>query len=234
MKRIYRPFVHSFCNTSPSEGIIMERYTMIRFLAVIICSIALLGGGSSARAEKLFSMGIGMKWPQALLSSGIPTGDAEVNYGAMVDRKVGFGVAADFLWNVQSDDQKDSSSHYIAITERKTFMFPIMGFFLLDPVPNLVIHPVGRFEIGYNSMIYSYKSKDTAAGAAVKPLSPYFYGLIIKASLDGLYNIGERSALFLGLEFQWAGTSTTNNTEGLFDKRDMSGIGLRAGFRVTI
>jgi hypothetical protein len=207
---------------------------MIRFFATTICAILLLGACATAGAEKLFSMGIGMKWPQVLLSSGIPTGDADINFGAMIDRKVGFGFATDFLWNVQSNDQRDSSSHFKIITERKTFMFPIMGFFLLDPVPNLLIHPVGRFEIGYNSMIYSYKSKDTTAGAAAKPLSPYFYGLIIKASLDGLYNIGERSALFIGLEYQWAGTTTTNNTDDLFDKRDMSGIGLRAGFRVLM
>jgi hypothetical protein len=211
----------------------MERHTMIRLLAAIICAISLLGAGSNAQAEKLFSMGIGMKWPQALLSSGIPTGDADINYGAMIDHKVGFGLAADFLWNVQNKETRDSTGiHYRITNEQKTFMFPIMGFFLLDPIPNLVIHPVARFEIGYNSMIYSYKTlTDTSA---VKPLSPYFYGLIIKASLDGLYNLGERSALFLGLEFQWAGTSTTSNPEGIFDKRDMSGIGLRAGFRVTI
>jgi hypothetical protein len=210
------------------------RNPLMRFFTVAFCAISLSGVLSSAGAEKLFSMGIGMKWPQVLLSSGIPTGDADINYGAMIDRKVGFGFATDFLWNVQSNDQRDSSSHYKIITERKTFMFPIMGFFLLDPVPNLIIHPVGRFEIGYNSMIYSYKSRDTTAGAAAKPLSPYFYGLIVKASLDGLYNIGERSALFIGFEYQWAGTTTTNNTDGLFDKRDMSGIGLHAGFRVLM
>lgn len=207
---------------------------MIRILTAAICAISLLGAFSGTGAEKLFSMTIGMDWPQALLNSGIPTGDAEINYGALIDRKVGFGLAADFLWNVQNNDQRDSSSHFKVITERKTFMFPIMGFFILDPVPNLIIHPVGRFEIGYNSMIYSYKSKDTTAGAAAIPLSPYFYGLIIRAGIDGLYNIGERSALFIGLEYQWAGTSTTNNTDGLFDKRDMSGIGLRAGFRVLM
>jgi hypothetical protein len=207
---------------------------MKRFLAVTICAISLLGAISNAEAEKLFSMGIGMKWPQALLSSGIPTGDADLNYGAIFDRKVGFGIATDFLWNIDTKEAKDSTgTHFTIVNEKKTFMFPIMGFFLLDPVPNLIIHPVARFEIGYNSMIYSYKYK-VAADSALKPLSPYFYGLIVKASVDGLYNLGEHSALFLGLEFQWAGTSTTNNTEGLFDKRDMSGIGLRAGFRVQM
>jgi len=207
---------------------------MIRICAVTICAIALIGAISTAKAEKLFSGSIGMVWPQALLNTGIPTGDAELNYGMLIDKKVGFGIAADFLWNVQANDQKDTSSHYKVISERRSFMFPIMGFFILDPVPNLIIHPVGRFEIGYNSMIYSYKSQDTTVGAAAKPLSPYFYGLIVKAGIDGLYNLGERSALFVGLEYQWAATSTTNNTEGLFDKRDMSGIGIHAGFRVTM
>jgi hypothetical protein len=206
---------------------------MKRIFAMTLCVISILGAFSSSGAEKLFSMKIGMTWPQALLNTGIPSGDAEINFGALIDRKVGFGFATDFLWNVQNKETKDSSGiHYRITNEQKTFMFPIMAFFLLDPVPNLIVHPVGRFEIGYNSMIYSYKTlTDTSA---VKPLSPYFYGLIIKASLDGLYNLGERSSLFIGLEYQWAGTSTTNNTDGLFDKRDMGGIGLRAGFRVLM
>jgi hypothetical protein len=206
---------------------------MKRISATILCAIIISGAWSFAGAEKLFSMKIGMIWPQVLLSTGIPSGDAEINYGVLIDRKVGFGVATDFLWNIQNNETKDSSGIHFRITkEQKTFMFPIMGFFLIDPMPNLVIHPVGRFEIGYNSMIYSYKTLTDIS--AVKPLSPYFYGLIMKASVDGLYTIGERSALFLGLEYQWAGTTTTNNTEGLFDKRDMSGIGLRAGFRVQM
>jgi hypothetical protein len=167
-----------------------------------------------------------------LLSTGIPSGDVEINYGAFIDRKVGFGLATDFLWNIDTKEAT-TGTHFTIVNEKKTFMFPIMGFFLIDPLPGLMVHPVARFEIGYNSLIYSYKYKDSA-DAVLKPLSPYFYGLIIKASLDGLYNLGERSALFLGLEYQWAGTTTTNNTEGLFDKRDMSGIGLRAGFRVLM
>jgi hypothetical protein len=210
-----------------------ERNLMRRISAATLCILVISGLWSFAGAEKLFSMKIGTTWPQVLLRTGIPSGDVEINYGMLIDRKVGFGIAADFLWNVMNKEARDSSGdHFYITSEQKTFMFPIMGFFLLDPMPDLVVHPVARFEIGYNSMIYSYNSKVDAL--AVKPLSPYFYGLIIKASIDGLYNLGERSALFLGLEYQWAGTTTTNNNVGLFDKRDMGGIGLRAGFRVLI
>ena len=42
------------------------------------------------------------------------------------------------------------------------------------------------------------------------------------------------SAPFLGFEYRWADMQTTGNTEGLFDKRAMSGIGISAGFRVTL
>jgi hypothetical protein len=56
----------------------------------------------------------------------------------------------------------------------------------------------------------------------------------VKFGIDELYNMGNRSALYLGLEYQWAKTSTTSNAEGIFDMRNMSGLGLSAGFRVIL
>lgn len=206
---------------------------MKRVWCTVLLCVAMSGFFSGSRGENLLLLKIGTTWPQVLLSTGIPSGDAELEYGLIIDRKVGFGIAGDFLWNVRSTERKDSlGTHYRTLSSQKTFMFPIMGFFFIDPLPNLIVHPVAGFQIGYNSMIYSYT--ETTDTSAAKPLSPYFYGLIIKASLDALYNLGERSSLFLGLEYQWADTKTTSNTNGLFDKRDMSGIGLRAGFRVAL
>ena len=187
-----------------------------------------------ANAEKTVSMKIGMTWPRALLSTGVPTGDAEVNYGIIMDKKVAFGVTGNFLWNVQSrQEQVGTTGHYKMINDQQTYMFPIMGFFQIDPVPNIIVHPVASFKIGYNSMIYSYTEQDVIPENS-KPLYPYFYGLIIKSGVDALYDIGPRSALSLGLEYRWADTKTVNNTSGLFDKRDMSGIGMSAGFRVIL
>jgi hypothetical protein len=208
-----------------------ERNFMKRICLIALCLVALAGTLFVSKAEPMLTLTIGPTWPQALLSTGVPSGDAGIEYGAMIDKKVAFGVAGDFLWNVQSKEERDST-HFRTISEQKTFMFPIMGFFLLDPVPNLIVHPVACFQIGYNSMIYSYKQADSSN--APTPLSPYFYGLIIKASADALYNLGEHSSIFLGLEYQWADTKTTSNTNGEFDKRDMSGIGIRAGFRVVL
>ena len=186
-------------------------------------------------AEKMVSAKIGLSWPRALLSTASPSGDAEVNYGTIVDRKLAFGVSGNFLWNVKADVQQvptGGATHYKTVSEQKTFMFPVMAFFQLDPMPDLILHPVAHFQIGYNSMIYSYNATDSLGG--VTPLSPYFYGLIMKAGVDALFSIGESSSLFLGMEYRWADMQTASKRDGLFDKRNMGGIGISAGFRVSM
>jgi hypothetical protein len=205
---------------------------MKRIRLATLCALTIGSIFSTAMAERLLSFRIGMAWPQELLATASPSGDAEAEYGLIIDKKVAFGIAGNFLWNVQAKDVPDPSGHYQTLSAQSTYMFPIMGFFMVDPMPALIIHPVAHFNIGYNSMIYSYTQKDAAGAQA--PLSPYFYGLIVQAGVDGLYNIGERSALFIGMEYRWANTSTTSNTNHEFDKRDMSGIGLSAGFRVIL
>lgn len=185
-------------------------------------------------AEKMVSAKIGLSWPRALLATASPSGDAEFNYGTIVDQKLAFGVSGNFLWNVKADVHRVSTgaaTHFKTVSEQKTFMFPVMAFFQLDPMPDLMVHPVAHFQIGYNSMIYSFTETDSST---VTPLSPYFYGLIMKTGVDALYSIGESSSLFLGMEYRWADMQTASNTHGLFDKRNMGGIGISAGFRVSM
>lgn len=197
-----------------------------------LMAVALSSLFSTPRAEGMLSLSIGTTWPQALLSTGICSGDAELNAGALVDKRVGFGFATDFLWNTVEKDVRVSDTtpgKYKTVSAQKTFMFPVMGYFLIDPLPSLIVHPVAKFEIGYNSMIFA--NKDTSNSSSVN--YPYFFGLIIKGSIDALYNIGEHSSLFAGLVYQWADTRNAAKSD-IFDKRDMSGIGLRAGFRVIM
>ena len=210
---------------------------MKRLFIAAIGILSSWGIFSSASAERMLEIKIGPTWPRELLSTGIPTGDAEILYGFIIDKKVAFGIAGNFLWNARSKDVqvRDTASgavHNKIVNGQSSFMFPIMGFFQIDPVPNLIVHPVAHFQIGYNSMIYNYSEADSA-GAQKRPLSPYFYGLIIKTGADALYNLGERSSLLVGMEYRWADTKTAS-TKGLFDKRNMGGIGFSAGFRVTL
>ena len=204
---------------------------MRNLLKIAIMATSLLGIFGSANAQTLFSLKIGPTWPQGLLSTGTASWDAGLDYGIIVDKKVGFGFAADFLWNVRSHDSLTSQGTYQPKTEEQSFMFPIMGFFFIDPVPKLIVHPLARFEIGYNSMIRNVKTDSTDTKSLT--VSPYFYGLIIKVGADALYNIGENSAVFLGLEYQWADTRT-NDTDKGFNRFDMSGVGIKAGFRIIM
>ncbi len=197
----------------------------------LCCMIGIAGFVSQARAEGLFAGQIGFAWPVALASAA-PSGNAELQYGTIIDQKLGFGVAMDFLWNVQTATAQTPGGHYYEISDQQAYMFPVMFFVQLDPMPDLIVHPVAHFDIGYNSMIFSYTGIDSTGGKT--PLSPYFDGLIVKLGIDGLYDMGKHSALYLGMEYRWANTTTSSNANGEFDMRNMSGLGLSVGFRVMM
>jgi len=203
----------------------------------ILTAFFLLFAGSglifSSLAENMVLVKIGTTWPQALLQTGICSGDAALQYGMIIDKKISFGLAGDFLWNTKSQEVRDTTGQYRILHADKSFMFPVMAFIMIDPVPTLIVHPSAQFQIGYNSLVSVTSGYDSIAPQKETSHSDYYYGLIMKAIVDASYDIGPNSAVFLGIEYQWADTKTSSNTVGLFSKRDMSGVGLRAGFRVA-
>jgi len=196
----------------------------LRFVTIgsVFLGIFLISSNSIA-SEKLFSLKIGPSWPSAISTSW----DGELLYGSLIDKKVGFGIAADFLWNT-NPVEKDSAGLKRTVRNESHYMFPVMGFLAFDPIPAAMIHPLLKFEIGYNSLVYSRTPDSTIAA------SGYYYGLIIKIGIDGLYNLGEQTAIFAGLDYQWADTRNMANASGYFYRRDMSGMGLRMGFRFLL
>jgi hypothetical protein len=199
-----------------------------------ICFVTLLGAfllssaffhTSCHASEKLFSLQIGPTWPSATSSAW----NTEFMFGTFVDKKVGFGIAADFLWNTLTQEQRDEQTGQLKTTkDESSYMYPIMGFIVFDPMPYQMIHPMLKFEMGYNSLQYHVDPE-------VQPdKQGYYYGMIVKLGIDGLYNLGEQAAVFLGLEYQWADTKTTKYSGGIFYRRDMSGTGLTIGFRFLL
>jgi hypothetical protein len=202
-------------------------------IALFLCIVLGLTGSTYAK-ETFVSIKIGPTWPQELLSSSNSTAwDGELLYGVFIDRKVGFGVAADFLWNTKSQEQHDTSGFLFVTKSEESYMIPVMGFLVFDPIPNAIVHPMLRFEIGYNSLFFNSKT-DSTVHPTSNSENGYYYGLIVKLGADGLYNLGEQTAIFAGLEYQWADTKTNANSKGLFARRDMSGIGIRMGFRFLL
>ena len=185
----------------------------------------LLLSTSPYAAENMFYLKIGSAWPDKASQSW----DAEFMYGYFIDRKVGFGVAADFLWDTYTQERPVGTSGQMeTVKDESSYMFPIMGYVVFDPLPYQMIHPMLKLAIGYNSMQYSVKP-------AVLPDHPgYYYGLIVKLGVDGLYNLGEQAAVFLGLDYQWADTKTGKDSQGYFYRRDMSGVGIHIGFRFLL
>jgi hypothetical protein len=116
-------------------------------------------------------------------------------------------------------------------------MFPLSLFFYLDPMEKFVVHPAATFNVGYNSMVYNFddaQALDTGARVSGADPNGYYYGLYVKLALDGLVNIGEAGAFFIGADYQWANTRSAHHSGDPYFRRDMSGVGVRAGFRLLI
>jgi hypothetical protein len=207
----------------------MKMNAFVSIFSVVVIFLCLNPAKTNAY-EKLLSLEIGPTWP-SVISNGT-SWNAEIMYGAFVDKKIGFGVAGDFLWNTYSKEDTSGSLRYNE-KEESSFMYPVMGFILFDPVPYLVVHPLFRFDIGFNSMNYYYKCSTLDSVEAIAtsslPHSGYYYGLIVKISADGCYNLGDQASVFLGLEYRWANTRTSEDDNGYFSRRDMSGVGIHAG-----
>ena len=212
----------------------MKRSIIFAFLVCIMSGLI----GPSYAKETFVSIKIGPTWPHDQLNSDHPTSwDGELLYGTFIDRKVGFGIAGDFLWNtntVVKDSVIGGAHQKWAAREEGTYMFPVMCFLVFDPIPNAVVHPMMRFEIGYNSLLYYLKIRDADTTQIPTSNNGYYNGLIVKIGIDGLYNLGEQTAIFAGLEYQWANTTTSQNAEGFFSQLDMSGVGIRMGFRFLL
>jgi hypothetical protein len=206
----------------PIELVVKRSYFVTLFGAFLYCFS--LFYSPCLASERLFSLQIGPTWPTATSSAW----NAELMFGTFVDKKVGFGIAADFLWNTLTQEADAGNGQMRTIKDESSYMYPIMGFIVFDPMPYQIIHPLLKFEIGYNSLQYH-------VDPAVLPDHPgYYYGMIVKLGIDGLYNLGEQAAIFLGLEYQWADTKTTKDGQGFFSRRDMSGTGLSVGFRFLL
>ena len=162
---------------------------------------------SSGNSQSIINIGIGPTWPKNLRETEKPTAwNASIEYGKVFDNIVGFAVDFDFSWNVNVKDtsyEVDSITVYKNNHEKKQFMFPISGCLFFDPIPKFALHPIIKGQVGLNMMVKSEKGYDSTGNEFKKPDSGFYIGIIGKASIDLLYDIGEHIALFSGFEFQW-------------------------------
>ncbi|MBD3239681.1 MAG: hypothetical protein GF331_03785 [Chitinivibrionales bacterium] len=212
-------------------------------IRMVICATVILSTTASTAAEKMMLLRFGALWPRKLLETDKPTAwDIGAQYGVLVDKKIGIGMGVDLLWNRTVDEKKvenpanPADSLYEITRRESSFMFPVYAFAYIDPFSRFIVHPAISFAAGYNSMIYNFDNEDELRGGEVMDHDPdgYYFGLYMKLAADALVNLGENSALLVGIDYQWANVRSAKTYENKYHRRDMGGIGLRAGVRVVL
>jgi hypothetical protein len=205
----------------------------------VLCIMATLTlAGSVHAAERLFLLKIGPTWPQKLRFKEEPTAwDASVQTGIIVDRKIAFGGGVDFLWDNYNKPTPVQDDNYRIDKSRKAFMFPVSGYIALTPIPDFKFHPCGSVQIGLNTAYYSEKKDSTSISekkdSTLIDENGWYMGFYLKVAADAIFNLGEQAGLFAGIEYQWANMKKLNTQrDDIFRKLDMSGVGIRMGFRV--
>ena len=84
-------------------------------------------------------------------------------------------------------------------------------------------------------MYYSNRKDTLQENASVEgpDENGLYMGFYWKIAMDAVFNLGETSGLFAGIEYQFTRPKKiTNKDTGTFTQRDMNGFGLRFGVRL--
>ena len=192
------------------------------FLSLLLTGSTLLG------AERVLVLKIGPSWPLALRETEKPAaGDASIHAGLVVDGKIAFGGGIDFLWNTNDEAEPIGDDRYHLISTEKTFMFPVSVYLAITPIPDFKFQPCISGQIGLNTMYFSHEED------SIEPKNGLYMGIYWKIAADAIYNLGENSGLFAGIDFQWSmPKKVRDEEEDYFYIRDMRGVGIRMGIRV--
>lgn len=209
-------------------GCMLPRISFFAMVVVVLCA------GDLFSAERFLVMKIGPTWPKELQLTEKPTAwDGSLVTGLIVDQKIAFGGGVDFLWNVNRKTTKLEGNTYQIDKEEKTFMFPVSGYLAISPIPQFRVQPCISTQLGLNTMYYS-SSKDTTGNRnGSRSENGWYMGFYWKIAADAVFNLGETSGLFAGLDYQFSKPKKLNvKSDDIFTQRDMNGVGIRMGLRV--
>ncbi len=211
--------------------------------ALFVC---LLMAAAAASANGYIGFKAGTQWPQTLSKlDAIGQRNAwnlGFEWGGFSDKHIGVGGSFCGIWKRVSDDTlsgsfSDSAGGTITTTSGNhtitRAMFPLQFDLSIDPLPDLLVHPVIRCGGGPAAMIYTnrYRS-DSLFDDEFTRTSGVYWGFIGRAGMDIMINIGKEARLLVGGEYQWSRLSNrewgTSNTY----RQDMSGPSVYIGVRV--
>ncbi len=203
---------------------------------VFACVFLSVAAFTASAFEQTLRLWIGPTWPREMLETEQKTAwNAGVAAGVTVDRKIGIGGEIDFLWQVNRQEEEIDDGISVILDEQKTFMWPILGYLYISPIPDFLVYPVIEGQIGFNLLYYKgdlAESQPTAVDDDFDRNGLYL-GLIGKAIADAHVRIGDNSSLFAGLAYTWSNPSKTKkierNGQKLKAHRAMRGLAIRMG-----
>ncbi len=202
---------------------------------IITTAVLVLSFIFTGYSQQVINIGIGPCWPKDIRenSNQKTSWNATVEWGRVFDDIVIIGADFDFLWNRYTDEtSSDTSEMAGSITEVDSvtswYNFPVSLFLAVDPISQYRMHFQVRGQIGFNMMAYKQESKVNDEKA---DNSGFYVGLIGKAGADGIFDIGEHSAVFAGIEQQWKSVKKSkDDSETSYYEQNISGPGIRMGF----
>jgi hypothetical protein len=186
----------------------------------------------------MLNLKMGPAWPKDLRkdgsTGGITAWEPSIEIGGLFNRIVGVGFDAEFQWKKRQNDSNytDASGNPVTVVDKveRFFLFPPSVFLSIDPVPDLVIHPVIRGQVGLTLLYYSNKGFVGNEDFKTDD-SGLYYGVFGKAGVDALYDLGENVSMFAGFEFQFGNArNRVDGTKNQYYTKDIYGPGIRIGF----
>lgn len=189
-------------------------------------------GTTSVYAQNLFNFSAGFVWPREdeYIHPSHNDGtawNAAFEAGRVFSEKITIGAKIDFLWHIETNRATENGISVI-VSKSRLFMFPVSAFLQIDPLAQFMFHPVARVQVGYNSLVLSYK--DDKDKEKTDPQDGYYNGIITKFGIDGLIDIGKHASIFAGFEYQIAPTERRGSKSAT--EMNMSAPAFRFGVSV--
>jgi hypothetical protein len=158
-------------------------------------------------------------------------------YGWMLSDHVVWGASITFARHLEKN--RDPEKTYRIYSKERVVMFPVSMFTVIDPIPQYVVHPAVHIALGYNSVVISsvnYEKKDSIEIEKIGENDGYYNGFYTKFGMDCMFDIGKKTSLFVGPQWQISTTERRGGKEvenGVYEHK-FNGFGLRLGVSVLL
>ena len=194
----------------------------------------------SSWSQAVLNLGVHPIWPKGMKTT---AWNAFAEYAVIFDEKIGVGGKIDFLWNAEIEQKAFFIDTILKIQTKRTvkdlknFMVPLSAVVFFDPIPQYIVHPVIKGQLGFNMMYYSYTEFDSLGTklSIEKNRDPdgLYLGVLGKISVEAYYDVGKQIAVFLGYEHQ-IGNVTKRISSSISQDFELSGPAIRWGVSILL